>query len=160
MQATGLYAQRRAVEADALVVFIPSNDKLFHAAVKALAAEVPHIQPILDAGDFTGKKGSTITAYAGSALKAPRLILAGLGTSNEITAETLRRAAAAATKTAASLGVKHCAYEIPSAPKMSAGDAALAVAEGSLLSQYRYWKYKTKQENGSGLVAQFTYVAA
>ncbi|MBU3742365.1 MAG: leucyl aminopeptidase [Candidatus Kapabacteria bacterium] len=160
MHATGLISQRRTVKADALVVFIPSTTKLFQSAIKALAADVPHIQPLIDSGDFTGKKGSTVLAYAGSALKAPRLILAGLGEIDEITVETVRRAAAAATKTAAAAGVKHCAYDVAAIKDMSIGDVAFAVTEGAMLSQYRYWKYKTTANNGNGMVTSFSIIGA
>lgn len=160
MPAAGLIAQRRTVKADALVVFVPSTEKHFKAAIKALAADVPHIQPLIDSGDFSGKKGSTVVAYAGSALKAPRLILAGLGELTEVTVETIRRAAAAATKTAAGVGAKHCAYEVAGVNDLTIGDVTYAVAEGSMLSQYRYWKYKTMSNNGNGIVTSFSYVGA
>jgi leucyl aminopeptidase len=160
MNAAGIIAQRRTVKADALVVFIPSTEQHFKAAMKALAADIPHLQPVIDSGDFKGKSGSTIVTYTGSALKAPRLILAGVGETKSINLETIRRAAAAATKTAASVGVKHCAYDLAAINNLAIADVAFAVAEGSMLSQYRFWKYKTISNSGNGMVTSFTYFGA
>lgn len=150
---------RRTAKADAIVVFLYQDDKSFKSATKELIGEIPHVQPLIASGDFTGKKGSTATAYTGTATAAPRLILAGLGNAEGLTAEGVRRAAAAATKRAASLGCGHVAFELPVVKGLDTAVVAQAVAEGSQLSQYRYDKYKT-MEKGSGLVTKFTYLAA
>ena len=55
------------------------------------------ITPIIKAGDFSGKKGSTMLAYL-SGKTEKRLLLLGLGDAKTCTMETLRTAYAAAMK--------------------------------------------------------------
>ena len=149
---------RGTVKADAVVVFLPQDDKAFKAAVKDLEREVPHVAPLVASGDFTGKRASTATAYAGSALSAPRLILAGLGVGKDVTVETLRRVAAAAAKRAASHSATSCAFVLPAIANLAPADVAQAIAEGSMLSQYRYDTYKTLKDRIAPSVTRFVYV--
>ena len=138
---------RTATKADAVIVFAFADEKAFRSTRKALIKDLPHVQPIMDSGDFTGKKLSSVTAYVGSAAKAPRVILVGLGSASELTAETVRRASATGVNRAAALGCKSVAIELPSAKGMKAEDMAHAVTEGAVLSQYNFHKYKTIAPN-------------
>ncbi len=146
---------RTTTKADAVVVFSFSDEKAFRSTRKALIKDLPHVQPLMDSGDFTGKKLSSVTAYVGSAAKAARVILVGLGAAADLSAETVRRAAATGVNRAAALGCSSVAIELPTAKGMSAEDMAHAVTEGAVLSQYSFSKYKTVNKNDN-LVTKVT----
>ena len=104
---------RFKIKSDAVVVFFTQDDEGFKAQRKTLVDGIPHLQPLFDSGDFEGKRLSTAMGYVGSAAASPRFVLLGLGSKDDLTPEVIRRAAAAATKKAASKGCKHVAFEIP-----------------------------------------------
>lgn len=158
MSAYCTVSNRRNVKADAVVVFVSQDAKHFEVAKKTLTAEIPHLRPLFESKDFTGKPLQTALTYGGSATSAPRVILVGLGDIGEITVERIRRAAAAATKRAASHGCGHVAFEISTFNSIDADTIAQAVVEGAMLSQYRFDKYKTIKDGVNSLVKKFTLI--
>jgi len=102
------------------------------------------INPILKAGDFTGKEGATMLAYL-SGKKEKRLLLLGLGDEKKATLETLRRSFAA--------GMKRCQGKkwltvnvvLPKSKKWSLDDITSAVVEGMSLSCYVFEEWKAKE---------------
>lgn len=158
MNASCQSASRASVKSDAIVVFVFQDPKELKASLKELESEVPHIAPLLATGDFSAKKNQTALVYAGSSLASPRLVLVGLGMRSECTIETLRRAAAAATKRAASSDCSSCAYMLPALSTIPHADVSQAVAEGAMLSQYRFDKYKSVRDGLGTLVSKFILV--
>ncbi len=154
MSITCTASTRRTVKAQAVVVFVHQDAKLFSATTKDLKTDIPHLQPVLDSGDFEGKKLQTTLAYVGSAAASPRLILVGLGEQAEVTAERIRKAAATATKRAASVKCSHVAYELPDVKGLDGATVAKSIAEGAALSQYAYNRHKTSTEET--FVSKFT----
>ncbi|MBK6418264.1 MAG: leucyl aminopeptidase [Ignavibacteria bacterium] len=150
MSVSCIVGNRRSAKADAIVVFVAQDDKHFKASEKALTSEIPHLTPVFESMDFTGKANQTILAYSGSATAAQRVILVGLGEASGVTLEKIRRAAAAATKRAAASNCGHVAFEIATINGIDSASIAQAIVEGSILSQYRFDKYKTIKEEGSG----------
>jgi leucyl aminopeptidase len=148
---------RRSVKADAVVIFIYQDESLFKAQRKNLIDSIPHLQPLLDSGDFSGKKYSTSVGYVGSAATAPRFILVGLGIQNEVTTEIIRRSSASATKSAAALRCKHVAFEVPVVPGIDSNTVAQAAVEGAMLSQYGFVKYKSNSDETKPFVTDFTF---
>ncbi|MFN5378602.1 MAG: M17 family peptidase N-terminal domain-containing protein, partial [Ignavibacteria bacterium] len=136
MSANVSVAARRTVKADAIVVFVAQTERHFKVAEKALVSEIPHLLPVFASNDFTGKSLQTTLAYCGSSMAAPRIILVGLGETNTVKAETIRRAAAAAAKRAAASGCTHIAVDASTVNGLDAQTMAQAITEGSLLSQY------------------------
>lgn len=149
----------KAIDADAVVVFITEE----HAPEwsRSLADSIPAVELAWRSGDLTGKVKSVVVLYAGKTIRAPRLLLVGLGPEATLTAETVRRAAAAATKRAAQLQVRHLAFPVPPSAvgSISAEEFLQAVVEGAVLSQYRFAKYITTPQN-NGLVERFTVCAS
>lgn len=158
MSASLSIAARRLVKADALVVFVSQTEKHFKAAEKALVADVPTLEHVFAAKDFTGKSLQTALAYSGTSLATPRVILVGLGETSDVSVETIRRAAAVGTKRAAAAGCTHVAYSLETVNRIDAQAMAQAIVEGALLSQYAFDKYKTIKKNGSGKVTKVTVV--
>jgi leucyl aminopeptidase len=145
---------RRSIKAHAVVIFFQQDAKAFSAATKELIADIPHLQPLIDSGDFEGKKLQTCVGYVGSAALAPRFILVGLGESGDVSLERIRKAAGIATKRAASVNCTNVAYELPTVGNLDAQVVAKAVAEGAMLSQYAYLRHKTASEEK--FVTKFT----
>jgi len=143
------------VKADALVFFVMQDEKAFASATKKIAAEFSELKALLASGDFNGKRGQTALTYTNGA-GVQRLILVGLGDAATLTNEGFRRAAAAATKRAASSKCNSVAYEVPVVSKHEAFQVAKAITEGASLSQYGFVKYKTSSNDH--FVTKFTLV--
>jgi leucyl aminopeptidase len=95
------------------------------------------LQPLLSTLGFDGKPGEVVRIPTGGAVKSPLLILVGLGDSDKVTPETVRRAAGVAARAVSNAAT--VALALP------AGDAAhvRAVADGYLLGSYSYTAFKT-----------------
>jgi leucyl aminopeptidase len=107
------------------------------------------LKPLLSMLGFTGKQGQTATVPTGGALKAPMLVLVGLGP--EVTPVAVRRAAGAAAR-----AVENAASVALALP---ADDEQLlrAVVEGFALGSYAFDSYKSKPaERGPGEVVVLT----
>lgn len=105
------------------------------------------LQDLIDDVEFTGKDGSTAITRVGGEASFRKLGLVGLGASNAMTAETLRRAAAAAARLAkkeksASLGL--------SMPLVHSDPAVTAqvLAEGVSLALHQDNRFKSEDKNG------------
>ncbi len=147
------------IEADAVVYFVTQEQ--LPGKLQELAEIIPSLRAALDAGDITGKEKTSTLLYTAQAIRAPRILIVGLGSENTLTLETIRRAAAAAAKRAASLRLRHLAFPIPPAPvgSITPEDFVLSVLEGGVLSQYRFAKYITREQD-NGLVERFTICAS
>ncbi|MBN6057117.1 leucyl aminopeptidase, partial [Nonomuraea sp. RK-328] len=99
----------------------------------------------LTAAGFAGKPGEVAKVPTFGAINAPLLVAVGLGDKTD--AETLRRAAGAATRSLA--GTARAAIALPAE---SAGDAE-AVALGALLGAYGFSRYRTSAD-GKAPVAE------
>lgn len=148
----------RTVDADAVVLFV-TQEQLPHWG-QELGVLIPSVQAALESGDITGKNKTVVPLYTAKAIRAPRVFIVGLGAESALTLETVRRAAAAAAKRAASLKLRHLAFPVPSAPlgELTPEDFLSAALEGSVLSQYRFAKYITREQD-TGLVERFTVCA-
>ncbi len=106
------------------------------------------ISDLIAAGDFRGDAGEVAVLYARGAIKARRVLIAGLGKREEFDLEGVRRSAAVAIKRAADLNTQHVATIVHGAGigGLAVQDAAQATAEGSLLALYRYDAPKQKNE--------------
>ena len=85
----------------------------------------------LSLGDFSGKKKEIMVLYNLPSIKAKRVVLVGLGKSEEVNHEAIRIAAAKGVKKLRDLGAKRVAIEGLS------GDGQ-STAEGALLGLYRF----------------------
>ncbi|MDN3506214.1 MAG: leucyl aminopeptidase [Simkaniaceae bacterium] len=97
--------------------------------------------PVLDSGDFTGKKEEVVFHYTKSEKEA-RIVLVGLGAEKSLTKEILRRSYAKAISMLKGKA-KSVSIAMPGADDM---DVTEAVAEGALLANYVYDTNKTEKE--------------
>jgi leucyl aminopeptidase len=97
---------------------------------------------VLSSGDFTGKRDETALLYPSG--PAARVLLIGLGKTEEIDRTAVRRAAAIAARRARALGVRSAAFHLPAeaAGKVSLREAGQAIAEGSAQGAWQYTELK------------------
>ena len=101
------------------------------------------IDPILKAGDFSGKEGSTMLAYLlGKTEK--RLLLLGLGMAKSLSMEGLRKAYGAAMKRCQGKVWPHVNFVIPKCDTIDTHDVTRAVSEGIALASYVFDEWKSK----------------
>jgi leucyl aminopeptidase len=105
------------------------------------------IAKVLEIAKFTGKRGESFSYFPEDKFLAKRIIVLGLGKKNEFIADDLRRAVGSVTakmkKKIASI-----ALVLPSEDEtsLSAFLSAQMVAEGVMLGNYEFSKYKTKEK--------------
>lgn len=117
------------VDAVGLIVF--SNEEL--------SETVPLSRDALERAGFTATAGATLVLPQRD---EPELVLVGLGERSEVTAATVRDAAAAFARATSRLGRLHLA--LPELDGMTATDAASAAYEGIHLARYRYTPLKAE----------------
>lgn len=112
------------------------------------------LQELIDEAEFTGKEGSTAIIRIGQTGLVRKLGLVGLGSSEAITFDTLRRGGAAAAR----LGKKEkCSSLGLSFPLVSANPSltAQALAEGVILALHQDTRFKSEdRENGKVKLSQ------
>jgi leucyl aminopeptidase len=129
------------LKADLVVCFVPSDEALFKKHTAAIAKEFPTAAHALEAGDFKGKKDSTLLAYCGQKAPAPRLLLVGLGEAAKCDLEGIRRAAATAGKFASGKKLSSVALVVPPISSIVPAQLGEALVEGATLTAYKFTKY-------------------
>jgi len=116
-----------------------------HAVDQALGGR---IRQVLSWGDFRGKLNETTLLYGGAGFPAKRVLVVGLGKQEEFDLDKVRQVSATAARQARSLGVTEYATIVhgAGAAGLDAAEAAQALAEGTLLSQYRFTKHITERD--------------
>jgi leucyl aminopeptidase len=127
-------------DADTVVIGVIEGEQVHHDVDGVL-------NDLVTAGEAKGKHRHLAVAHAGS----KRWVLVGLGERDELDGERVRVAAAAALGRARELGAKRVCWEVPH--KVDPQIAA-AIVEGTLLTAYRFDRYKSKPcEDDAGLQA-------
>lgn len=104
------------------------------------------IQRALALKEFEGKSGQSLTLITGAG-SAERLMLIGLGASEKLTRELLRRAAGSAGKVLAGMKVRQAGVWMPAGlPRTVASEAGEAIAEGLVEGTYTFRLYKSEPE--------------
>ena len=150
-----------AYDADAIVVNlfegVTEPGGATGAADRALNGQ---IRQLISGGDFTGKFKQVAVLYPQDGIVARRVILAGLGKSEDFALERVRQVSAVAAKRAQSLGTEHLASIIHGAGVggMDAREAARAIVEGAILGTYRFTPYKSGDDDETGELEDLTLV--
>ncbi|HKA33642.1 MAG TPA: leucyl aminopeptidase [Candidatus Binatia bacterium] len=90
---------------------------------------------------FTGAEAAALSYGTAGKVGAANVLLIGLGKSEEVNADSWRKAGARARKEAAALGAEEFVFFF--APEKDTEAAAEAVAEGALLASYQFNKYRS-----------------
>jgi leucyl aminopeptidase len=107
---------------------------------------------LLGTGDFRGKRGETLFLYPENGISARRILLVGLGEENRIDAEALREAAGIAVRATAQRQAKVLAIVGPGLRRLRVAAMAQAMAEGAILSGYRFDRYRSRSDDATGEV--------
>ncbi|HEG42706.1 MAG TPA: leucyl aminopeptidase [Phycisphaerales bacterium] len=102
-------------------------------------------------GDFKGKKDTTAVIYTDERIAAKRVLLIGLGDKKDITADTIRKAAAMAAGKAVALRAKTVALALHQgvvSRKLDLQTLGQAITEGAVFGGYRYDEYQEKTKDG------------
>jgi leucyl aminopeptidase len=132
--------------ADTIIVFLHEDQAEFAKTVVTISRKIGTRIPAADSGDFKGKEKETTVVYAGRGKNTRRFVMVGLGERKSVTLERYRRCAAAGAKQARLLKARNLALFIPSNARPFRAVVS-AMAEGSLLSLYRYDKYLSKKDD-------------
>ncbi len=106
----------------------------------------------LSSGDFSGKKGESVLLYPSGRLRAKRLLLLGLGEEKKLDAEALRGLAGRAVGEAVKRKAGRVAIAIPTTAEDALEARLQALAEGSVLSGYRFDAYRSAKAKNGGRV--------
>lgn len=147
-------------EADALIVNlfegVMQPGGATAAVDKALGGSVAEL---IAAGEIKGKLGENTLIHALGRIPAKRVIVAGLGKQSELTVDRIRRVTAEACRLARGKGARRLATVVHGAGAggIGVGEAAQAIAEGSLLGLYAFRRHLTKEPD-NGQVDQLVIV--
>jgi len=118
-------------EADTAVIGVLEDEPVHHDVDGVLNA-------LVESGEAKARHRHLAVTHAG----AKRWILVGLGKRSQLDGERVREAAATALGRALELGARRLCWEVPH----KVGDeVAAAIVEGTLLTAYRFDRYKGKQ---------------
>jgi leucyl aminopeptidase len=162
MQVTIESRDPREAATDLLALPIPSLDpeKLrLPPRVAALDRALGgRLSAVVAAGDFRGEAGESLTVYPDGDASARRVLLIGLGPEAGIDADAVRCAAGTAIGTGADRKAKRVHIVAPSLRRLRVPSVAQALAEGAVLSSYRFERYRgTKTaEKAKGAIVEST----
>jgi leucyl aminopeptidase len=122
--------------ADTVVIGVLDGEKIHHDVDGILNG-------LVSAGEAKARHRHLAVAHAAGR----RWVLVGLGKRSELDPEKLRLAAAAALGRARELGAKRLCWEVP---HKVGPEIAAAIVEGTLLTGYRFGRYKSKPEEDNG----------
>jgi len=150
--------------ADVLVVALTEKPKTLPKLLAALDRALDGaISEALKAGELTGKRNAVVLFRAGAKLRtrkvrarqvrARKVLCVGLGPVEKVTLEHARQAAAVAARAARDSGAKTVALvqETFDVGETDAADVAGALAEGVLLGQYKFDRFKKKADDAKRL---------
>jgi leucyl aminopeptidase len=107
------------------------------------------IRELLALGDVKGKLNETTLLYPPKSFPARRVLIVGLGKQEEFDLDKVRQVSATAARKAQSLGVTRYATIVHGAGSagLDPSQAAQALAEGTVLSQYRFTQHRTEEDD-------------
>lgn len=112
-------------------------------------------------GDFTGKAEETLLLYAPEGSQAGRILLVGLGQSQELEAEGVRRMTGRAVRVAEGLNLQEVALWMDLSWPLPRDVVSQAAVEGAVLAAWRFQELKTTEDesNSTVKVTGFTLLA-
>ncbi|MDQ6852787.1 MAG: leucyl aminopeptidase [Actinomycetota bacterium] len=135
------------IAAELLAVPIGAGRALGPGADAVDAALDGGLDAFMQEADFQGKSGETLAVPTRGRLRADAAMLVGVGKFDELTADGLRRAAAAVARKARKVAsVATTLVDLSDAAGLERADAAQAVAEGFVLGSYQFVKYKSERD--------------
>ena len=139
---------------DCLVIGVSEELLPLNGVLSELNAKLADlVQEVIDEAEFKGKAGSTVITRVGKGGSVRKLGLVGLGSTDSLTLEDLRRAAASAARLANKEKCQSLGLSLPiwnNDPSLT----AQALTEGVKLALYQDNRFKSESENASVKVEQ------
>jgi leucyl aminopeptidase len=106
------------------------------------------IKERMEMGDLDGKIGKITILYSYNKLPAKRILLVGLGKKEDLNYEIIRRVSGIVVKKIRGMGIKSYKFWLMGSEKseLKTQDIAQAIAEGTILANYKLLKHKTEKE--------------
>ena len=155
-QAVSAVAKRP--KADMIIVPFFQGKKGPELAVSISDLKDP-INLIIQAGDFSGKAGSTMLAYL-KGKKEKRMLLLGMGKESDITVESLRRSYSACIKRCKNKKWPHVNLILPKTQKLIDSDIYQGIVESIGLSSYLFEELKSKANQEAFYIKRISLVGA
>lgn len=134
-------------KSETILFFLPEREDPKRAA--ALPRELSFLADVIDLSFFKGKSSDAVfIPLAGR----PAVILCGLGTAEETDMESLRRSASVAVGLCRDRSITNLTVLPPEVKGIDGARVLQAVAEGIVLSNYSFDRYKTGSDNGKVLL--------
>ena len=130
------------ISADILVLFLPVDPP---APILSALESALDLSLTAAAADLNDTPGHRRTLYPDDSLAADRVVLVGLGTTDDLDADALRQAGAGAAKAGHDADATSLALLLPDAD-IDDAPVAQALTEGVILGGYRYRTYKTDED--------------
>ncbi|MEW6412265.1 MAG: leucyl aminopeptidase [Candidatus Zixiibacteriota bacterium] len=140
------------------VIFLPQFEKVSDRLLKKLdEATAGSVTTMLESGEFCGKEKELAVIYRTSGFKADRIILAGLGESKKIDADSYRKAAGIASRSKALTTARKAAFYLGKGRKEEFYQAAV---EGYLLGSHKLLEFKTgKSSKDENVLDEITFIS-
>ncbi len=154
-----------SVKTDALVLFIPSDDKINKATKRKLQTLLGKSIAKTSLDDVSGEAGDTSVVYTPDTFTSRRIIITGIGKTKNITVEELRRAGASAAKKAQSLKLSSIAFILEDFDNgtlefnESLENVSQAIAEGASLGTYKFSTYFSDKEQTKNRIKSASFIA-
>jgi leucyl aminopeptidase len=133
---------------EVLVVPVAQGDGPAGVALQVDSAGGGHLADAMTRKEFRGKKGDLLAVTGPAGVAARRVLFVGVGETDKLTAETLRRVAGITARALARTRFREAtvaplAEDAPFGP-VPTDQAAGALVEGLLMGAYRFDEYKTE----------------
>jgi leucyl aminopeptidase len=140
------------IDADAVVLGAYEDKSLPAATAEVDAASGGAIRRLLEAGDVSGKPGTVNRLFHLAGVKAPRVLLVGLGEPRKFDAARYHKACAEAAKALASGPARRVASFLPEL-ELAGRDAAWRSRQAAVAADAACYRYTAtvKPKNGAGL---------
>src|SRR5712692_9872621 len=161
-------------EPDSLAIPFPvgSTGGVLSNGARELDARLKgRLQRLADSGELKGDLGTTVVLHTDGELDARRIVVAGVGKTDELDADALRTAASAVALRVADVGGT-LAWMLDESLPLSLEEQARAIVEGTMLGSYSPARWKTQEQpeaqverivlctsNGAGLAESASRIA-
>ena len=134
-----------------LAVAVYDKNTLSETAMAVDKASKGAVSRALKTSRFKGKKGNFLEILAPSGLDVSRVILFGLGDAGELSQTDLEDLGGSLVKKLNSAGAQTVTVILDDlqSDDIKTSDAAAHIAVGAKLGSYRFWKYKTEDDESS-----------
>ncbi len=133
---------------DILAVPVFDGGKLSPSAEAVDSALAGGLKALVKSSSFEGETGGTIFAASGDGVAAKSVLLVGAGKRGKLTADDLRKMAAATARRAKKSAEVTTTLLEAAGDEISEAEAGQAIAEGFVLGAYEFLKHKGAGSNG------------